>query len=121
MRAGNERWLVVKATPEQAWNTTRKFWQDIGLRARGRAIRSSASWKPTGRKTARRSRATSCARRSARSLDVFYSTYKRDKFRTRIEHGTEPGTVEIYISHRGMEQVPTARSTTRRPRPSRGP
>jgi outer membrane protein assembly factor BamC len=42
-------------------------------------------------------------------IDVFYSTYKRDKFRTRIERGTEPGTVEIYVSHRGMEQVPTAK------------
>jgi len=42
-------------------------------------------------------------------LDVFYATYKRDKFRTRIERGIEPGTVEIYISHRGMEQVPTAK------------
>ena len=40
---------------------------------------------------------------------MFYSTYKRDKFRTRIERGTEPGTVEIFVSHRGMEQVPTAK------------
>ena len=31
VRAGNERWLVVKATPEQAWNTTREFWQDNGF------------------------------------------------------------------------------------------
>ena len=42
-------------------------------------------------------------------LDAFTSTYKRDKFRERIERGTEPGTVEIYISHRGMEQVPTVK------------
>ncbi len=42
-------------------------------------------------------------------IDVFYSTYKRDKFRTRIERGTEPGTVEIYVSHRGMEQMPTTK------------
>ena len=34
-------------------------------------------------------------------------TYKRDKFRTRIERGTEPGTVEIFISHRGAAQQPT--------------
>src|SRR6185437_2826988 len=27
---------------------------------------------------------------------------------TRIEHGSAPGTVEIFVSHRGMEQVPTA-------------
>jgi outer membrane protein assembly factor BamC len=39
--------------------------------------------------------------------DVFYTTYKRDKFRSRIERGSEAGTVEIYVSHRGMEQVPT--------------
>ena len=41
--------------------------------------------------------------------DVFYTTYKRDKFRTRIERGTEPGTVEIYVSQRRMEQVPTVK------------
>ena len=52
------------------------------------------------------------AARSASSSTSFYNTYKRDKFRTRLERGTEPGTVEIYISHRGMEQVPTTRSTT---------
>ena len=73
-RAGNERWLVVKTTPEQAWSQVRKFWTDLG-----------------------------------KYIDVFYSTYKRDKFRTRIERGAEPGTVEVYVSHRGMEQVPTAK------------
>ncbi len=30
-REGNERWLVVKATPEQAWSTVRKFWTDTGF------------------------------------------------------------------------------------------
>ena len=37
-------------------------------------------------------------------------TYRRDKFRTRIERGAEPGTVDIYISHKGR------RSATRKPR-----
>src|SRR4030095_13333481 len=31
VRAGNERWLVVRATPEQAWNTCREFWQESGF------------------------------------------------------------------------------------------
>ena len=31
VRAGNERWLVVRATPEQAWNTSREFWQENGF------------------------------------------------------------------------------------------
>mgnify|MGYP001547426344 FL=1 len=30
-RAGNERWLVVKATPDQAWAQTRQFWTEQGL------------------------------------------------------------------------------------------
>ena len=37
VRAGNERWLVVKATPEQTWSTVRQFWNDLGFVARGRA------------------------------------------------------------------------------------
>ena len=41
-------------------------------------------------------------------LDVMYSTGERDKFRTRLERGTETGTTEIYISHRGMEEVYTS-------------
>ena len=47
-------------------------------------------------------RRTSCRARSARSSTSSATRYKRDKFRTRIERGTEPGTVEIYISHRGV-------------------
>ncbi|HET7136555.1 MAG TPA: outer membrane protein assembly factor BamC, partial [Casimicrobiaceae bacterium] len=31
VRAGTERWLVVKATPEQAWSAVRKFWTDTGF------------------------------------------------------------------------------------------
>ena len=31
MRAGTERWLVVRATPQQAWNTTRQFWPEMGF------------------------------------------------------------------------------------------
>ena len=31
VRGGTERWLVVKSTPQEAWNTMRKFWTDIGF------------------------------------------------------------------------------------------
>jgi outer membrane protein assembly factor BamC len=54
-------------------------------------------------------------------FDSIYSTAERDKFRTRLEKGTEPGTVEIYISHRGMYEVYTSegKSDTRwQPRPA---
>ena len=43
----------------------------------------------------------------SRFLDQVFTTSERDKFRTRFERGTEPGTTEIYVSHRGMEEVIT--------------
>ena len=34
-----------------------------------------------------------------------YSAATRDKFRVRLERGIEPGTTELYLSHRGAEEV----------------
>ena len=109
-RAGNERWIVTKASPEDAWKIARQFWSDTGF--------SIAVEQPTIGVME-----TDWAENRAdvplgfmqktfgKYVDVFGfgSTYKRDKFRTRIERGSEPGTVEIYVSHRGAEQVPTAK------------
>jgi outer membrane protein assembly factor BamC len=41
-------------------------------------------------------------------LDSLYSTGERDKFRTRFEPGSEPGTTDIFISNRRMEEVYTS-------------
>src|SRR5206468_2780246 len=30
-RAGSERWIVAKASPEQAWSVSRQFWNDTGF------------------------------------------------------------------------------------------
>lgn len=108
MRAGNERWLVVKATPEQAWNTTREFWQESGFVL---AVENpQIGFMETDFAENRAEIPTDVVRRTiGKVLDVFYSTYKQDKFRTRIERGQDPSTVEIFISHRGMEQVPTGK------------
>jgi outer membrane protein assembly factor BamC len=54
-------------------------------------------------------------------LDAVYSTSERDKFRTRLERGAQSGTTEVYISHRGMEEVYTNREldqTKWQPRPA---
>ena len=41
----------------------------------------------------------------AKWLGTLYSTGTRDKFRIRLERGAQPGTTEVYIAHRGMEEV----------------
>jgi outer membrane protein assembly factor BamC len=107
-RAGTERWLVVKATPEQAWSTARNFWTDNGFVI---ATEQPAVGVMETDWAENRAEVPNDLFRKyiGKYIDVFYSTYKRDKFRTRIERGSEPGTVEIYVSHRGMEQMPTAK------------
>jgi outer membrane protein assembly factor BamC len=44
-------------------------------------------------------------------FDSLYSTGERDKFRTRLERGPN-GTTEIFISHRGAEEVLTGDKST---------
>jgi outer membrane protein assembly factor BamC len=107
-RAGNERWLVVKTTPENAWGTTRQFWNESGfvLASEQPALGlMETDWAENRAEIPQ----DFMRRTIGQFADVFFTTYKRDKFRTRIERGAEPGTVEIYLSHRGMEQVPTAK------------
>jgi outer membrane protein assembly factor BamC len=104
-RAGSERWLVVKATPDAAWATLRDFWAKNGfvlaveqptLGIMETDWAESRNEKPQGW----------LEQFSNKYISFVFDTYKRDKFRTRIERGSEPGTVEIYISHRGAEQRP---------------
>jgi outer membrane protein assembly factor BamC len=106
-RAGTQRWLVVKTTPEIAWNTTRQFWPTMGfvLSVEQPTLGiMETDWAENRADTPN----TWLQNTFGKYIDIFGSTYRRDKFRTRIERGSEPGTVDIYISHRGSEQVPTA-------------
>jgi outer membrane protein assembly factor BamC len=98
----------VRATPEQAWNVTRQFWQDNGFVL---AVEQPAAGIMETDWAENRADVPTDFLKSTigKVADVFMSTYKRDKFRTRIERDTEPGLVDIYISHRGAEQVPTAK------------
>ena len=106
VRAGSERWVVVKTSPEAAWNALREFWTQNGFVV---AIEQptlgimETDW-AENRADAPQSWLTKYA---GKYLDFLTDTYRRDKFRTRIERGSEPGTVEIYVTHYGAAQLPT--------------
>jgi outer membrane protein assembly factor BamC len=108
-RAGSERWLVVKATQEQAWNTLRDFWTNNGFAI---AIdQPSLGIMETDWAENRAAVPQDFLQQyTSKYLSFLNDTYKRDKFRSRIERGVEPGTVEIFISHRGAEQAPSKRA-----------
>jgi outer membrane protein assembly factor BamC len=118
-RAGTERWLVVKGTPDQVWPVVKEFWQEVGFVIN--VERPEAGWMETDWNENRANVPQGFIRGFlGKALDSLYSTSERDKFRTRLEPGKEPGTTEIYISHRGMEEVYTnslKENTAWQPRP----
>lgn len=101
-RAGDTRWLVTPMTPEQLWPQLQGFWKDNGfvlVLDQPAAGLMETDWAENRAKIPNDPiRAT-----IGRVLDSLYSTGERDKFRTRVER-TPTGT-EIYISHRGVEEV----------------
>jgi outer membrane protein assembly factor BamC len=95
-RAGSERWLVVKASPDAAWATLKDFWMKNGFvdHRAARARRDGTDWAENRAESA--GRPASHGRQVRRHLYV----YKRDKFRARIERGVETGTVEVRVTSR---------------------
>jgi len=108
-RSGSERWLVVKSTQEAAWATLHDFWTKNGFVI---AIEQpNLGIMETDWAENRADRPKDFLQQfSSKYVSFANDSYKRDKFRSRIERGTEPGTVEIFISHRGAAQVPTKTS-----------
>ena len=101
-RSGNQKWLVVKRTPEQLWPEIKKFWEDNGFES-PRIRRRPASWKRRGTKTLQDPQ-DFIRRTLGKVFDGAYSTGERDKFRTRLERLPD-GSTEVWISHRGAEEV----------------
>ncbi|MGE5469930.1 MAG: outer membrane protein assembly factor BamC [Bacteroidota bacterium] len=118
-RSGNQRWLVVAAPADKLWDTVKDFWQETGFIVA--LERPDAGVMETDWAENRAKIGQDFIRNTLGSiLDSLYSTGERDKFRTRFEPGSEPGTTDIFISHRGMEEVYTssAKDDTRwQPRP----
>jgi outer membrane protein assembly factor BamC len=117
-RAGNERWLVTNLTPEQVWPRIRSFWEERGLALAVDEPQTGimeTDWAENRAKIPQ----DFIRRTIGRVFDPLYSTGERDKFRTRVER--TPNGTEVFISHRGMEEVytnPQRDSTTWQPRAS---
>ena len=102
-RAGGQRWLVTKQTPEQLWPQLQAFWQERGFALD--VEQRDAGWMETQWNENRAKLPQDFIRRSiGKVFDSVYDTGERDRFRTRLERSADGGT-EIYISHRGMVEV----------------
>ncbi|HEX4916773.1 MAG TPA: outer membrane protein assembly factor BamC [Limnobacter sp.] len=108
-RVGNVRSLLVKMPPERLWPQLREFWKDtgfelsvddpkIGLMETNWAENRAAIPMDGVRKII------------GRVFDGMYSSNQRDRYRTRVE--PVDGGVEVFITHRGMEENYTDSSQT---------
>lgn len=101
-RAGTERWLVVPGTAESNFPLIREFWSTMNMNLvldDSRIGLMETDWQENRARIPQ----DIIRRTIGKVLDSVYSSGTRDKYRTRIERGSN-STTEIYISHRGMEE-----------------
>ncbi|CAN7197958.1 outer membrane protein assembly factor BamC [Variovorax sp. LjRoot290] len=101
-RSGSQRWIVVNRSPDQLWEPVRDFWQENGFLLttdqRNLGIMET-DWAENRAKLPQDViRGT-----LGKLVDSVYSTGELDRFRTRLER--TPNGTEIFVSHRGMEEV----------------
>lgn len=103
VREGQTRYIVVNAEPTAVWDQVKEFLTRTGLsiaREDPKAGFIETDWAEN--------RASVGARESgvfSRWVRSVQSTAMRDQYRIRLERGAAPGTTEIYLTHRGMEEA----------------
>jgi len=103
-RAGTTRWLVVQAAPERLWPILKEFWKENGFELeveRPETGVMETQWAENRAKIP----LDPIRRIIGRIADRTYSSGELDKFRTRLERSPDGAGTEIYISHRGIEEV----------------
>ena len=109
-RDGNQQWLVIQGDPDQVWPRVRDFWLQEGFLIKMEDPRVGilvTSWAEN------RADIPQGPIRNVigKVLDVAYSAATRDQYRVRLEVGTIPGTTELFLTHRGVEEVVTGPAT----------
>jgi outer membrane protein assembly factor BamC len=101
-REGTQRWLSTSMPPESLWPQLQSFWKDNGFVL---VVDQPTTGVMETDWAENRAKIPMDLIRSTlgKVVDSLYSTSERDKFRTRVERTTN-GT-EIFITHRGMEEV----------------
>jgi len=112
--------LVIKGSAQQVWPRLREFFLQNGFLIKREDPRIGiieTDWAENRADIPQ----DFITRNISKLFDSIYSAATRDKYRIRLEAGTEAGTTELYLTHRGAEEVvdqATDTSTIWKPRPS---
>ncbi|HET7832681.1 MAG TPA: outer membrane protein assembly factor BamC [Gallionella sp.] len=118
-RSGAQRWLVVENTPENVWPVVKAFFTDLGLTIKSEdqaAGVMETEWAEN------RAKIPEGGLRSiiGKVFDNLYSTNTRDQFRVRLERSKDGRSTEVYLTHRGTEEMLSADGSSSKwqPRPA---
>jgi len=120
-RDGDQQWLVIPGEPSKVWPKVREFWMQEGFLINKEDPRVGIL--ETGWSENRADIPQGVIRNTlGKVIDFAYSAATRDQYRVRLEKGVEAGTTELYLTHRGVEEVVTGGATDEntvwKPRPS---
>ena len=105
-REGNSRWLVVQGSPDRVWAAVRDFWIAAGYPL---AVEKpelgimDTEWRDDETKIPQ----DFIRRTIGRFVNGLYQSPRRNRFHTRLDWGTEPGTTEVYVTSRSVEEIYT--------------
>jgi outer membrane protein assembly factor BamC len=118
-RAGAERWLVVNGTEVQVFNTLKTFLTENGydIAEENPTLETLDTKWVTSHPHVEDDGILRNLLNSVLSSDT--STSIRDRYHFRVDPGRTAGTVEVFVSHSGMEEVQVDMSSFKwQPRPS---
>ena len=105
-RAGTQRWLVVQEPPEKLWPLVKDFWRENGFLLKVELPEAGVMETDWAENRANIPQG-GVRELLGRFLDQGYSSSERDKYRTRLDRAEDGKATEVYISHRGMQEVYT--------------
>lgn len=103
-REGTKRWLVVKDKAENVWVLVKKFLQENGLPIKSEdqaAGIMETDWVENRAKIPE----GGLRKLLGKVVDNMYSSGERDQYRVRLERAKDGLSTEVYITHRGTEEV----------------
>jgi outer membrane protein assembly factor BamC len=106
VKAGSQRWLVVNAPAEKIWPVIRDFWIDMGFAVKVENPETGVmetEW--IDQQDLKVEDKKGALDKFDAWLDRLSGLADRKKFRTRLDHGQQEGTTEIYMTHRSIDAI----------------
>lgn len=103
-RSGNQRWLAVTGKVENIWPLVKEFWQEQGFNIKSDnpvAGIIETDWAEREANVQEKG----LTKLIGKVFEQLHSSGEQDMYRTRLERSKDGSSIEIYISHRGMEEV----------------